>query len=148
MERILNLEGQVAELSSSFQGTPVGMERLNMSRPRGRRGYRSTKPRQYADEWDKEIKMRPENTGFFVEYEASAAKFKLMFSEQHNSTIVEKWACDCSHVVIKTYFLLLGLNGYNCENFCNYVKTHEVTLCTELSPEGSEVLRYQAPAAV
>jgi hypothetical protein len=139
IEKLNILQTQLAEISPSFQSTPVGMEREAINRPMGRRGPRTTKPRQYADEWVKKIDT-PQNAGYYVAY--SKDKFKLMYSEQHNATLIQKFECDNSHRVIKSYFVLLGLHNYDCEAFCEAASLG-VTLCEgELSPEGSALSYY------
>ena len=140
------LAAQVDELvSSSFQSAPVGVqrrgvERLAMNRLIGRLGR--NKPRNYAEEWAKEIRTRPENTGYSVIYTRS--EFKLMYCGQHNASLIQKFSCGSDHRAIKSCFLVLGLYNYNCEAFCQYVAINGgVILCEgELSPEGSAPSRH------
>ncbi len=141
------LATQIDELvSSSFQSTPVGVERrgverLAMNRPIRRRGR--NKPREYAEEWAKEIRTRPENTRYSVVYARS--EFKLMYCGQHNASLIQKFLCASDHRAIKSCFLVLELCNYNCEAFCQYVAINGgIILCEgELSPEGSAPSSYE-----
>jgi hypothetical protein len=141
MELLNKLRDDFSEISSSFQSTPVGMERQAMNRPQGRRGRRniSKRPRLYAEEWTKQIKLQQpeENKGYSVHL---GDRFQLLYQEQHNGTMVEKFDCDNSHRAIKSAFLMLGLKGYNCKLFCEAFAASGLTLCDgELSPEDAEL---------
>ena len=100
---------------------------------------------RYALEWDRKMKLFPENSHYHVYYSPLGGSFQLFHCQQEGESMEEKYVCPGSHVAIKSAFLIFGMMSYNCDKFVEHVKDNPVQLLVApLSPEGSEVSYFSA----